>query len=41
MINFCVYYYDQGMFVMLYWTWDPINIVTIIKSNTHWIKDIV
>ena len=45
MINCYVYHYDQGMFVVVnikcIQLKDPINIVTIIESNIHWIKDIV
>ena len=45
MINCYVYHYDQDMFVVVnikcIQLKDPINIVTIIESNIHWIKDIV
>ena len=40
MINFYVYHYDQGMLFCYIGLKDPINIVTIIESNIHWIKDI-
>ena len=46
MINCYVYHYDQGIFVVVNIKYiqlkDPTtNIVTIIESNIHWIKDIV
>ena len=45
MINCYVYHYDQVMFVVInikcIQLKDPINIVTIIESKIHWIKDIV
>ena len=44
MINCYVYHYDQGLFVVnikRIQLKNPINIVTIIESNIHWIKDIV
>ena len=38
MINFHVYHYDQGMLCCI-GLGDPINIVTIIESNIHRVKD--
>ena len=45
MINCYAYHYDQDMFVVVsnkcIELKDPINIVTIVKCNMQWIKDIV